>query len=228
MGENSQPNPESDVIFRKVSAQPPCLWLGRASEDDCRTSALPRCARLYPCAVLVRIPYPVGLRGMYPLAVHRWTTPLPPCKYTLQTLRSLCVINASNIALIHKPPKSLINHQPPPPTFLINLTSSPHQHYTLFLIKIQPPIMNIPHQPPPLPTFLINLTSSPLSTINLFSETTSTKHYPSAINHNCKHFASTNNHQLSTYLINQPEPPTATFFPIHRKPYQSYWPPPAT
>ena len=97
------------------------------------------------------------------------------------------LISKKNTTIKHRPssinhqsPTSLINHQQSPPTFLINLTSSPHQHYTLFLIKIQPPIMNIPHQPPPSLTFLINLTSSPLSTINLFSGTTFTKHYPVA------------------------------------------------
>ena len=38
-------------------------------------SAAPR--KITPCAVLVHIPYPVGLWGLYPLAVHRQSIPLP-------------------------------------------------------------------------------------------------------------------------------------------------------
>ena len=51
-------------------AQPPCLGLGCASDDNCRTSTLPRCAKSDPCAVLVHNPYPVGLLGLCSLAVH--------------------------------------------------------------------------------------------------------------------------------------------------------------
>ena len=160
---------------------------------------------------------PVGLE-----APHQPPPPTFLINLTLSTLYPKnTTIKHRPSSINHQSPTSLINHQQSPPTFLINLTSSPHQHCTLFLIKTQPQIMNIPHQPPPSPTFLINLTSSRLSTNNLFSETSSTKHYPSAINHNCQHFASTNNHQLSTFLINHPEPPPATFL-IHRKPYQSH------
>ena len=44
--------------------------------NHCRR-ALPRHARPYPCAVHVRILYPVGLRGLYPISVHRQSIPLP-------------------------------------------------------------------------------------------------------------------------------------------------------
>ena len=81
----------SSLIYFKPLLTNCRLQAWHRSRNHCRR-AVPHCRRPCPRAVLVRNPYPMGLWGLYPLAVHRQSLPLLPRQtYTPDsTLYTLC------------------------------------------------------------------------------------------------------------------------------------------
>ena len=106
--------------MEKVPVQPPCLGLGCASEDDCRTSALPRCTRAPPAKPNpmwmsndhVYILYP-DWHVYVPLSVHSRTEPchhIFHCnKHTPDSTLLLCLSRGASGGIEPTPsPKRLV------------------------------------------------------------------------------------------------------------------------